>query len=313
MATAAFDRALNDPTNDLQSTQLEALPTGDHRGMPTGTRKSSDAKHTRELLASVSKCLGLETSIQLDQCLYIGNLSMRGGAYHLQALLSSYGTLIHTETLIKDKNFRFQNAIAIFSSPVSFTSADARKQAMVVSHRKLKVNELSQRRNCAVMLAILLKKLKSHTTPNAGTSSKSSSWNWPSGLARKDCEALGPLNNHPSARKGYSGKRASDRLGLQKPDNRYQANCTDKGHGCIWPVGSADQGNRYDPSLVALSIAAGLGIPKSQLLTQKPSTSSYLLQQQGIYGYLAPMNLCQVDLNHSRDNIRVNCRPKAQR
>lgn len=96
-------------------------------------------------------------SLSFDNCLYLGNISVRASKKDLVGLLLGMGDLLCFEILIKDKQFRFQSGIAVFRDTTTVKSALETKP-FVVFKRKLKISDLVSRNNASTLLTILVRK-----------------------------------------------------------------------------------------------------------------------------------------------------------
>ena len=118
-------------------------------------------KH-RKILEPSDAFLELSRALQtadlsFDNCLYLGNISVRANKKDIVSLLLSLGDLLCFEVLIKDKQFRFQSGIAVFKDTASVKSALETKP-FIVFKRKLKVSDLVSRNNASTLLTILVRK-----------------------------------------------------------------------------------------------------------------------------------------------------------
>lgn len=107
-------------------------------------------------LAALSNHLAI-SNLTMEHCLYVGNISVRADKQEVAEWLSQLGPLQLFEFTVKDKQFRFQGGIAIFSTPTS-ASCDIPTRPFVIAKRKVKLMELSARKNASTLLAVLLKK-----------------------------------------------------------------------------------------------------------------------------------------------------------
>lgn len=230
---------------------------------------------------------------------------MRGNMETLHSLLSSYGTLLYLDTLIKDKSYRFQNAIAIFKDEVCMPPAGTNKRSIVVAQRKLKITHLSQRRNCSVLLALLHKKLKlsqaggfscrNHQMPNVCFSKG----------ARYDGNSAEP------SLQDYQGTHSSQRIHFSQdeqvfevydhPDPFTRDNYWRSSHALL------PRGICYYPRFVAHEEV--LKTPELQFshLNHQPSLGPFSMRSKGYNEHLSPAFLDLVAHNHRRANIRINC------
>ena len=110
-----------------------------------------------EQLAMISKQLQ-QAHIGTEQCLFVGNVSIRCSKPQVHALLAPLGTLLAFELVARDKQLRFQSGIAIYQE-ASIASVVKNSKPIVAFKRKLRISELSSRNNSATLLASLAKKL----------------------------------------------------------------------------------------------------------------------------------------------------------
>lgn len=264
-----------------------------------------EAVRTEELLLLISLSLGLPTTIKLEQCLYVGNFSMRGTPEDLRLLLSIYGNLIHADTLIKDKNFRFQNAIAIFDEPVSIPPADSKKKAMVVSHRKIKIARLSQRRKCSVLLAIMYKKMRT----NCSGGLTQCQW-----LGASDCNCKSAPTQERSIESSHNEMVVygrNDKTRNLPTTNRTVCVCFQPKSTIMIDskqprVNPKYRGSRYDSASVAPTVVQLSGLPQLHALDYWLLEDLQALGHEESSGFLSPIFLDKVELNHKSNNIRVN-------
>lgn len=97
------------------------------------------------------------THLNFDNCLYLGNISVRANKKDIVSLLLTLGELLCFEILIKDKQFRFQSGIAVFRDSATVKSALEAKP-FVVFKRKVKISDLPSRNNSSTLLTILVRK-----------------------------------------------------------------------------------------------------------------------------------------------------------
>ncbi len=95
--------------------------------------------------------------LSMEHCLYVGNISVRADKQEIADWLSHLGPLQLFEFTVKDKQFRFQGGVAIFSLHTNVTSITP-SRPFVIAKRKVKLMELSARKNASTLLAVLLKK-----------------------------------------------------------------------------------------------------------------------------------------------------------
>ena len=118
--------------------------------------KQRNVLEPAEAFLELSRALQ-SASLSFDNCLYLGNISVRANKKDLVGLLHGLGDLLCFEILIKDKQFRFQSGIAVFKDTATVKSALETKP-FVVFKRKLKISDLVSRNNASTLLTILVRK-----------------------------------------------------------------------------------------------------------------------------------------------------------
>lgn len=121
-----------------------------------GKEDHSTPPPVSQSLAVLADHLGIST-LSLEHCLYVGNISVRADKQEIAEWLSHLGPLQLFEFTVKDKQFRFQGGIAIYST-ANVASYEMPARPFVIAKRKVKLMQLSARKNASTLLAVLLKR-----------------------------------------------------------------------------------------------------------------------------------------------------------